>query len=151
MELEIAVQTSLVRGLSESKVCFNGKPLGYFHQEHEICCWHCDDGVEYVEFEFQLEQGAKLERQILLCREDRFAIIADAVRFADSGEVEFEMRLPLSNGISVLPETETREVYLKDDQIRALALPLALGEWNCLLYTSPSPRDATLSRMPSSA
>ena len=23
--------------------------------------------------------------------------------------------------------------------------------WNCLLYTSPSPRDATLSRMPSSA
>lgn len=129
LELEIAAQTSLIRGLSESKVCFNGKPLGYFHQEHEICCWHCDDGVEYVEFEFQLEQGAKLERQILLCREDRFAIIADAVRFADSGEVEFEMRLPLSNGISVLPETETREVYLKDDQIRALALPLALGEW----------------------
>ena len=25
------------------------------------------------------------------------------------------------------------------------------GCWNCLLYTSPSPRDATLSRMPSSA
>ena len=24
-------------------------------------------------------------------------------------------------------------------------------DWNCLLYTSPSPRDATLSRMPSSA
>ena len=24
-------------------------------------------------------------------------------------------------------------------------------EWTCLLYTSPSPRDATLSRMPSSA
>ena len=25
------------------------------------------------------------------------------------------------------------------------------NDWNCLLYTSPSPRDATLSRMPSSA
>ena len=25
------------------------------------------------------------------------------------------------------------------------------GSWGCLLYTSPSPRDATLSRMPSSA
>ena len=24
-------------------------------------------------------------------------------------------------------------------------------DWRCLLYTSPSPRDATLSRMPSSA
>ena len=27
----------------------------------------------------------------------------------------------------------------------------ALSQWDCLLYTSPSPRDATLSRMPSSA
>ena len=26
-----------------------------------------------------------------------------------------------------------------------------LGNYTCLLYTSPSPRDATLSRMPSSA
>ena len=33
------------------------------------------------------------------------------------------------------------------DRIEALS-PLALA---CLLYTSPSPRDATLSRMPSSA
>ena len=32
-------------------------------------------------------------------------------------------------------------------------LDTSLEEWNktCLLYTSPSPRDATLSRMPSSA
>ena len=39
------------------------------------------------------------------------------------------------------------------DQARALQLPLApcYGSTDCLLYTSPSPRDATLSRMPSSA
>ena len=30
-------------------------------------------------------------------------------------------------------------------------LPKALQDKICLLYTSPSPRDATLSRMPSSA
>ena len=29
--------------------------------------------------------------------------------------------------------------------------PPKVPEWSCLLYTSPSPRDATLSRMPSSA
>ena len=28
---------------------------------------------------------------------------------------------------------------------------IATSPWACLLYTSPSPRDATLSRMPSSA
>ena len=38
---------------------------------------------------------------------------------------------------------------------RANAMPdaviLKVGSMDCLLYTSPSPRDATLSRMPSSA
>ena len=36
---------------------------------------------------------------------------------------------------------------------RLFAMPQALDHqrWACLLYTSPSPRDATLSRMPSSA
>ena len=29
--------------------------------------------------------------------------------------------------------------------------PMGAHGWICLLYTSPSPRDATLSRMPSSA
>ena len=33
----------------------------------------------------------------------------------------------------------------------AFLLGAALGFGGCLLYTSPSPRDATLSRMPSSA
>ena len=35
-----------------------------------------------------------------------------------------------------------------DAQIGAFLVGLSM---NCLLYTSPSPRDATLSRMPSSA
>ena len=41
-----------------------------------------------------------------------------------------------------------KRVLIRED----LNVPLAGGEVsNCLLYTSPSPRDATLSRMPSSA
>ena len=41
----------------------------------------------------------------------------------------------------------TKDTHLIDyDQVEALAL-----EHNCLLYTSPSPRDRTRSRMPSSA
>ena len=34
---------------------------------------------------------------------------------------------------------------------RSLSVELAINPNTCLLYTSPSPRDATLSRMPSSA
>ena len=37
------------------------------------------------------------------------------------------------------------------DQVVSIVDSDALGEFPCLLYTSPSPRDATLSRMPSSA
>ena len=37
------------------------------------------------------------------------------------------------------------------DGIPAMAGIDAFGGYSCLLYTSPSPRDATLSRMPSSA
>ena len=38
----------------------------------------------------------------------------------------------------------------KDEHVRIDILYRGLSK-NCLLYTSPSPRDATLSRMPSSA
>ena len=37
------------------------------------------------------------------------------------------------------------------DPVMASDLEVLAGNCDCLLYTSPSPRDATLSRMPSSA
>ena len=45
--------------------------------------------------------------------------------------------------------------YSKNEVINKINFKLKQNEWigiiGCLLYTSPSPRDATLSRMPSSA
>ena len=50
---------------------------------------------------------------------------------------------------------EARQNDYKDEIVLAiLTLPiivLAWSVWTCLLYTSPSPRDRTRSRMPSSA
>ena len=43
-------------------------------------------------------------------------------------------------------------VYINGEDVRFLnGLDTATNPGDCLLYTSPSPRDATLSRMPSSA
>ena len=51
---------------------------------------------------------------------------------------------------ALLPPAVQRE--LRADYEEATALCLKVGRRDCcLLYTSPSPRDATLSRMPSSA
>ena len=41
--------------------------------------------------------------------------------------------------------------YIGYSLIALLLTQVMVGSTNCLLYTSPSPRDATLSRMPSSA
>ena len=46
--------------------------------------------------------------------------------------------------ILVMQEIKTEEVNFPFDVFSSL-------DYDCLLYTSPSPRDATLSRMPSSA
>ena len=62
----------------------------------------------------------------------------------------------LDTGFNVLSYLTVRAVF---SMMTALLITLFLGKWiisklqhyHCLLYTSPSPRDATLSRMPSSA
>jgi len=63
--------------------------------------------------------------------------------------------LPVPDGDAVMPVANRMQIYFN--------LVVATQDWHpanhgsfaanhtCLLYTSPSPRDATLSRMPSSA
>ena len=43
------------------------------------------------------------------------------------------------------------ELWGEERATQVVWVGLLLNGWVCLLYTSPSPRDATLSRMPSSA
>ena len=89
---------------------------------------------------------------------------------------ENEIDEVLGNARSVIADSGGHHLYILDDATRLIykvnietgeheliyadadqsALNLILDETNnrlycCLLYTSPSPRDATLSRMPSSA
>ena len=52
-------------------------------------------------------------------------------------------------GKSPLVETALR--HLKVEAYAELGYSIAIILWDCLLYTSPSPRDGLLSRMPSSA
>ena len=52
----------------------------------------------------------------------------------------------------VIPKFGTNEVWLNDVPFIPSNHPSVTTQIGfCLLYTSPSPRDATLSRMPSSA
>ena len=62
-------------------------------------------------------------------------------RIGFTGELSFELHVPAGHGLHVW---ETLLEVGEDLGAKAFGL-------DCLLYTSPSPRDATLSRMPSSA
>ena len=69
--------------------------------------------------------------------------IIDAFRWVLGEQKGRELRADkktdvIFNGTAVRKKSSVAEVYLTFDN-------------TCLLYTSPSPRDATLSRMPSSA
>ena len=86
---------------------------------------------------------------------DRVAVVTGAAR----GIGLATSKILVDRGTSVvMVDRDAEALKLATKEIDGNVLPLTLdvsvaGEVDqiCLLYTSPSPRDATLSRMPSSA
>jgi hypothetical protein len=95
----------------------------------EETCWFSDSDVDYVEFSMELDQGARLERQVLLARKDAFLLIVDNLMNAPEPLAQHRMSLPLAAGMGFVPEAETREGLLIGDRALARALPIALPEW----------------------
>ena len=56
-----------------------------------------------------------------------------------------------SENLHVFIDDLMKRNKLKFNQLKACAISRGPGSYTCLLYTSPSPRDGLLSRMPSSA
>jgi hypothetical protein len=92
-------------------------------------CWTSDDDVDYLELEIELTGGLRVQRHVLLAREDRFLFLADAILGEQPADLDYRGCLPLSQGITFQPAGETREGYLGGRSRLALALPLALPEW----------------------
>ena len=83
-------------------------------------------------------EGAGLDRSVLVDADVATRMVAPFV---------WMVRHVGASGVAL-----TGAGYLRPADVRAVAVALDLGrEWICLLYTSPSPRDGLLSRMPSSA
>ncbi len=101
------------------------KPTG----DWEEVCWVSDDDVDYLELEIPLEHGLNVQRQICLARRDELLFLADAVIGQEKRSIHYRGGLPLVAGLGVQPAEKTREVELSGKKLRALAMPLALGEW----------------------
>ena len=96
-------------------------------KNNEECC---------VEFEFT--SPICMEETILDSME-----VEEEVMMEDSMEVEEEVMMEDS--------MEVEEEVMMEDSMEIEEEVMMEDSMDCLLYTSPSPRDATLSRMPSSA
>ena len=100
---------------------------------------------------FNLRNGAIVSGQIRPPKENEryFALLrVEAINGLDPNEnsslVQFDNLTPLHPNQRIIMEHDPKELSTR---IMDMVTPIGF----CLLYTSPSPRDATLSRMPSSA
>ena len=68
-----------------------------------------------------------------------------------------KLKSPKANGgeahniVAVNMSFNTPQLFYEGKDQTSTVTQLSDGTYNCLLYTSPSPRDSNLSRMPSSA
>jgi hypothetical protein len=112
----------------ELDVRLDGRPA-MPDSDWEQLCWVSDDDVDFLELEMQLSGGLRLQRQMLLARQDHFLLLADIVLGVEPGRIQYLGRLPLCSGISFRGAGRSREGFLVGSKRRALVLPLALPEW----------------------
>ena len=83
----------------------------------ESTCWYTDEDVDYLELEIELTAGVKLQRQIVLAREDRFLFLADAVMGPQRGRLEYRSVLPLAAEVQFRGAEEGREGILMHGRV----------------------------------
>jgi len=123
----------LISGAWTSETKLDGKRLESVGTWDETC-WFSDEDVDYLELSIELAGGGRLERQILLARDELFLLLTDYVIGDHSsgragGDISHKVRLPLDPKVVFQPEKETREGFLSAGKKVARILPLALPEW----------------------
>jgi hypothetical protein len=131
MRIEMSAgRERLLEGEWRFRTTVDGEPV-QVAGEWEQTCWQSDKKCDYLELSLELSRGLRLERQILLAREDRLVYLADIVASADGSphRLSHTIELPLAAETSWQPEDETRDGVLSRGKQRSAVLPLALSEW----------------------
>jgi hypothetical protein len=148
IDLEVR-RRALLQGEWEFDVRADGVPALATGEWSEIC-WVNDADCDYLELELQLTEGLRLQRQMLLPRQDDVLFLADVLVGTEPRELSYRSKLPLADRVLLEPAAEeardevdaamsamigtttssaTSELVLTEKRPRAMALPLALSEW----------------------
>jgi hypothetical protein len=118
----------LLRGAWSLEIAVDGQRV-QLQRPWENVCWVSDEDVDYLELEGRFGCGLRVQRQMLLARQENFLYLADAIVASSASELVYRSALPLVDGVSCQPAEETREIQLRASQPIGMALPLALPEW----------------------
>jgi len=111
------------------EIQIDGKPAKPDGDWQEVC-WFSDDDVDYLELELDFDKkGLRLQRQMLLAREDGFLMLADALLCDDIAKIDYIGTLPLCEGVKFEAAEESFEGTVCGKKPRARVLPLAMPEW----------------------
>ncbi|MCA9249195.1 MAG: hypothetical protein KDA42_18865 [Planctomycetales bacterium] len=119
---------SLFQGAWDFRIERDGQQLQPIEDWQEVC-WTSDDDVDYLELEISLSGNARLQRQIMLAREDQVMYLADVLLGDAPANWTYRGALPMSAGLSLELADDSREGALCAGKHVANVFPVALPEW----------------------
>ena len=110
----------------------NKKPLQTDVSWQEVC-WFTDDDVDYLELECEVENVCKIQRQVMLMRDEGVVYFADALIAQNPEHWSVKSTWTVVDDIELHADPKTTEGKLvrtgNADQTAALLLPVAMPEW----------------------
>lgn len=137
MRLELETEAKTLFSTDwEPTIVVNGERLAPVTEVDtwEAVCWFEDVDSDYLELEADLPNEWKLQRQILLGKEDRFLLLCDSLIGPNADthvEIDYQLTIPLAGRVQVRRQGDAREGLISAPGKKRLAmvLPLALPEW----------------------
>ena len=97
-------------------------------EEWSCVCWQSDPDADYIELQMRGPGKLRVERIIMLSRQERFLLLADSISGAPPGLIQYRATLPLADDILVRLDTPTREAQLTLKGFKARVFPLAVTQ-----------------------
>ncbi len=122
----------LISGEWDMKIRKDGKELLTDVAWSEVC-WFSDDDVDYLELEAAVENECRIQRQMILVRQEGWILLSDTLLSNDPAHWAIESTLELGADIELVSAEKTHEAQLvsrnNPKKIEATLLPLSLPEW----------------------
>ena len=96
--------------------------------EWSCVCWQSDPDADYIELQMVGPGKLRVERIVMLSRNQRFLLLADSISGVPHERIEYTSQLPLGDNVQTRMDAPTREIQLTMKGFRARAFPLAVPQ-----------------------